>query len=239
MLKCSNRAAEALLQAGAQVDARFNGSTPLHFACSYSHSSTVQLLLHWEADETATDSDGKTPSDVVGAKAPNPDKELFTEQFIKNQLVRHVIRKMLKTAPQDRRWRRRGWLVLCRARWLARIDEREKRSSAPLESIADCATVTKKRRGKTPDSALVGKPRVPSLDKEKAPGQNEGGGRHLPEATISQVLGLGICGFLSDGSAGQAARVARLAGRTRLVVVVEQLLLLRKDSIFREVVTFF
>lgn len=92
VLKCSNRTAEALLRAGAQVDARFNGSRPLHFSCSYSHPSTVQLLLHWGADEAATDSDGKTPSEGVGSKTPNPDKELFTEEFIKNQLVRHVIR---------------------------------------------------------------------------------------------------------------------------------------------------
>lgn len=54
-------AAETLLQAGADVNERYNGNTPLHTACSGSHTSTVQLLLHWDADENATDHDDNTP----------------------------------------------------------------------------------------------------------------------------------------------------------------------------------
>ena len=49
---------------------------------------------------------------------------------------------------------------------------------------------------------------------------------------------LGPCGFLSYGGAGQAAQLARQDGITSFVAVVEQLLLLREDPIFREVVTF-
>lgn len=148
---------------------------------------------------------------------------------------------MLETAPADRIWRRRGWLVLCRARWLARIAEGEKLSSAPLKLIADCTTGAKKRRGKPPGPALVVKSRDVSLDKGKAHRRNKGEGRRLPEATAAAaavMLRLGECSVLSDGGSGQLAGVARLDGRTGFVAIVEQLLLLREDPLFRKVVTF-
>lgn len=61
------------------------------------------------------------------------------------------IRRMLETVPANRRWSRRGWLVICRVRWLARAVEWEKRSVALLDYIPDCATNSKKRRGKMAD----------------------------------------------------------------------------------------
>ena len=230
---------ETLLQAGANVGQKCGGKTPLHGACGGSHTSTVQLLLRWGADEKATDLDGNTPSEVVGNATERPDILQLPEEFFRNQLIEDRIRNMLETAPADRTWRRRGWLVLCRARWLSRVAEREKRSSAPLEFIPDAATGAKKRRRTPPGSALVAKPRDLSACKGEYPPRNDSRGRHLSGATAAAaVLRLGTCSVLSDGCPGQAAGVARLDGRMRLVAVVEKLLLLREDSIFREVVTF-
>lgn len=85
----------------------------------------VQLLLHSGADEAATDSDGNTPTEVVGTCTANTDD-------VRNHFTRNGTRKRPKMAPMDRSWRRRAWLVLCRARWFARVAEREKPPSDPL-----------------------------------------------------------------------------------------------------------
>ena len=227
---------EALLRAGANVEARSGGSTPLHVACSHSHASVVQLLLYWGADENVTDADDNTPSDVVGSHTLSAHEELrLPDEVASDKLKEHVeggIRSMLQSAPADRSWRRRGWLVLCRARWLSRVDE--------LGFISEYTAGAKKRRGELSDSALVLNPNDLSLCRGKANQQNEGGGRHLPDASAppAEVLRLGQCSFLRGGGAGTAAGNARLEGKTLFVAAVEQLLLLREDSIFREVVTF-
>ncbi|CAM9467217.1 unnamed protein product, partial [Laminaria digitata] len=111
VLRCANDATEALLRAGANVEARPSGSTPLHLACTQPLPSMVQLLLHWGADEYAPDSDGSTPSVVVGIHAPSIDGELQPEEFLDQQLAAQTIQGMLEKAPADRSWRRRGWLV--------------------------------------------------------------------------------------------------------------------------------
>ncbi|CAN0488184.1 unnamed protein product, partial [Ectocarpus sp. 8 AP-2014] len=56
----------ALLRNGANVDAECdNGLTPLHMVCMTSLASgsveAADLLLRWDADETTTDHDGRTP----------------------------------------------------------------------------------------------------------------------------------------------------------------------------------
>lgn len=242
VVKGAERAAEALLRAGADVEALFGGCTPLHYACMFSAPSMVQLLLYWGADENALDSEFNSPCLVVGASTPTPDEVLRPEEFASNKLKEDRIRYMLWEAPADRNWRRRSWIVLCRARWLAKIAEREKHSSsAPLDVVLDCATGSKKRRVAMHGSASVGKTRVFSLDKGKARGRNEVGGKRLPQATTAAapaVLRLGPCSALSDGGAGQAAGVARPDARTGFVVGVEQLLLLQEGAVFREVVSF-
>ena len=58
------RAAELLVAAGADVNARDNDRnrlTPLHWAAIYGHSKVVVLLLEHKADRTAKDWDGRTP----------------------------------------------------------------------------------------------------------------------------------------------------------------------------------
>lgn len=67
-VKAADGAVEALLRAGADIEAVFGGSTPLHYACMFPAPSTVQLLLYSGADEKALDFDFYTSSGVVGIK---------------------------------------------------------------------------------------------------------------------------------------------------------------------------
>ncbi|CAM9565088.1 unnamed protein product [Ectocarpus sp. 12 AP-2014] len=63
----------ALLRHGANVDAESgNGLTPLHMVCKTSPApgsvKATDLLLRWDADETTTDHDGRTPKALVGGE---------------------------------------------------------------------------------------------------------------------------------------------------------------------------
>ncbi|CAM9306585.1 unnamed protein product [Ectocarpus sp. 8 AP-2014] len=112
-LKCS--AIHALLRSGADIQALDNSQySPLHCAvrrikhrysaCDVAHS--VNLLLRWGADENALDSHGKTAGEVLQGYSANPFR-------LRNSML---VRLLLSKAPQDKAWRRRGWLVLCRTR---------------------------------------------------------------------------------------------------------------------------
>ncbi|CAM9138071.1 unnamed protein product [Ectocarpus fasciculatus] len=126
-------ATEALLRTGANLEIRNNeGATALHRACSFSQSDTVQLLLRWGADETATNYDNLTAHDLVGHSVE--EELLSNEALVSKEQVDTAIRSMLVNAPADRVWRRRGWLVLCRARWLARVAEKRRPLLAPVAS---------------------------------------------------------------------------------------------------------
>ena len=97
----------ALMQLGAKVNAKNDyGKTPLHLACRYGHAVAADLLLRWGADETIVDNNGKTPSQRIPsiARAAEQDRPRFER-----------LSKLLTHAPQDRTWRRRGFVVMCRA----------------------------------------------------------------------------------------------------------------------------
>lgn len=101
-------AVRVLLQLGAQVDKKcqLEQLTPLHAACEQSNPDAADLLLRWGADETATDDEGNTPSSKIPAidRAAKDDRPRLER-----------LSKLLSRAPQDRAWRRRGFLVMCRA----------------------------------------------------------------------------------------------------------------------------
>ncbi|CAM9116748.1 unnamed protein product [Scytosiphon promiscuus] len=104
----------ALLRHGANVNASDElGFTALHHAASYAGTRgaaelVVDTLLRSNADETITNTDGISPQDAVGNKAVGRGR------VDDDDLER--VRKLLANAPADRAWRRRGYLVLCRAR---------------------------------------------------------------------------------------------------------------------------
>ncbi|CAB1115549.1 unnamed protein product [Ectocarpus sp. CCAP 1310/34] len=113
-LDCS--AIHALLRSGSDIQAVDNSRcSPLHHAVNrIEHwdsaadvAHAVNLLLRWGADENAVNSQGKTAREVLqqvsSFPAPFPDD---TTQ----------VQRLLSKAPQDKTWRRRGWLVLGRTR---------------------------------------------------------------------------------------------------------------------------
>ena len=158
--KGAHGATESLLMTGASLEVRNNeGATPLHRACSLSQSGTVQLLLRWGADESATTFDNMTAYELVGSAVE--EEQLPPEDMLNKVQLDAVIRSMLVNAPADRVWRRRGWLVLLRNRWLKRVafalaDKRKPRTtpvrvSATSESRVSSsgkAPANKKRKGK-------------------------------------------------------------------------------------------
>eukprot|EP00903_Cladosiphon_okamuranus_P015238 g14084.t1 len=106
-----------LLKHGASVSMRsMAGKTPLHAAAASAGNpgtaEVVDLLLRRGADEKLVDIDGQTPADVLGSCfQPSPEASPVLDV--------DRVRKLLADAPADRAWRRRGYLVLCRAHYPA------------------------------------------------------------------------------------------------------------------------
>ena len=69
-------------------------------------AEVVDALLRAGADETIVDNQGRKASDVVGGEVA--EEERLAEDFER-------VSELLANAPADRAWRRRGYLVLCRA----------------------------------------------------------------------------------------------------------------------------
>lgn len=95
-----------LLASGARVDADGIPRSALHCACMQGHAACVSELLRGGADETVEDEDGNSPAQVIGT---------MSESLERAEDVA-LIREMLRRAPADRAWRRRGWLVMLRNR---------------------------------------------------------------------------------------------------------------------------
>ncbi|CAN0080611.1 unnamed protein product, partial [Laminaria digitata] len=104
-------AVDALVGHGASIDARDrSGETPLHRAARGSHGDNsyriVELLLERGADATAIGMASRTPVEVVGLDAQA--KLRLSHPPIPSP---SVVELLVKAAA----WRRRGFLVMCRA----------------------------------------------------------------------------------------------------------------------------
>lgn len=105
-------AAVVLLRHGAQVNSRIPmyPLTALHLAAMNAGrqgaAEMVDVLLRSGADETVTNEDGFTAAERAGDWVDEEDRAA-------GEIDR--VRKLLRDAPADRAWRRRGLFVLCRA----------------------------------------------------------------------------------------------------------------------------
>ena len=103
----------ALSKHGACVGQRdVKKRTPLHYAAAKAGkvgaAEVVDLLLRHGADEKVIDIEGKSPADLIGSMVDEQDR--MAEGVAR-------VRKLLANAPADRAWRRRCFLVLCRAHY--------------------------------------------------------------------------------------------------------------------------
>lgn len=153
-----------LLASGARVDADGIPRSALHCACMQGHASCVSELLRGGADENVEDEDGNTPAEVIGT---------MSESLERAEDVA-LIREMLRRAPADRFWRRRGWLVMLRTRDCA---------AAGLLSLAPLPIAVTTRSSATRDAGV-------------ADARGVGGGRTLagpvsPRSSEGQGLTIG------------------------------------------------
>ncbi|CAN0465873.1 unnamed protein product, partial [Scytosiphon promiscuus] len=75
----------------------------------------------WGADETAANGDGYTPAEIIGAYASDQEtpEETPPATAEEQEETEDSLRQLLVDAPADRAWRRRGWVLLCRDRFIA------------------------------------------------------------------------------------------------------------------------
>eukprot|EP00752_Nemacystus_decipiens_P016787 g15024.t1 len=110
----SHEALLCLLKHGATVNAQvdYDLETPLMYAVMHAGTQqgayrVVDSLLRAGADETMVDNKGRTAVDSIGFFF------VGKEDHLADDIER--VRELLANAPADRVWRRRGYLVLCRA----------------------------------------------------------------------------------------------------------------------------
>lgn len=112
--------ARLLLDAGAHIDARNNeGVTPLHDCVSSptcNGEDVLAVLLREGADENAEDNSGKTVTDYLHTENPGLRGWYRCDPPEEWAPYRARLSAMIARAPADRAWRRRGWLVMLRAR---------------------------------------------------------------------------------------------------------------------------
>lgn len=243
----ADAAAEALLRAGADLEARSQtGDTPLHRACSFSQPGTVRLLLRWGADEMAKNVGDLSPWDVVGSTSANPDAiTVAGPDEAEDKVVREMaIRKMLKSAPADRVWRRRSWIVMCRARWMTRVGAKIRITpdspDKPSSPQPPLLPAKRSERGSGGSAALAAS-RRPRASITRGMMRFRNGG-----ATGGAVLVLGRDSVLNESMTSTSVledekaevRSGREEENARFLRAVERLLLLREEGVFREVVAF-
>lgn len=134
----------ALLKHGAAVSPlTAAGDTPLHWVTEYAgmpgSAETVAVLLRWGADETMQNAHGHTPEEKLGL---NLDESEVVEEEVER------VKMLLRRAPAERAWRRRGLLVLCRAHPDRVQLTRHHRRRSTEDSIRTSAPKTRSRARK-------------------------------------------------------------------------------------------
>ncbi|CAM9396269.1 unnamed protein product [Hapterophycus canaliculatus] len=205
-----------LLAAGSCLaDRGNNGDSPLHSAVRFLSVATVRILLESDADEAARNKDGETPADVTGVLPDGRDIENQPDPLVAQRIL-----ELLEAAPQRRRdrvWRRRGWIVMMRARAQAQA----------ARELAEAA-----RTG-----CLVVLRSESSLSDGGAGGGGGGADGGDPEECCEGAGDRGGGGGGGD-SGGGGGIVSAVAKGTGLAELVEQTTLLAEEGVFQKVVGF-
>ncbi|CAB1117378.1 unnamed protein product [Ectocarpus sp. CCAP 1310/34] len=127
----SHEALLCLLKHGANVNAQSNSLlTPLmkagRQAGRQGAAEVVNSLLRAGADETIANVQGNKAVDMIGEDVEEEDR--LTEDVER-------VRELLANAPADRAWRRRGYLIMCRAQ-PDRVPERRMTSGTHYTNVA-------------------------------------------------------------------------------------------------------
>ena len=145
----------ALLKHGAEVNPQnYDLKTPLHSAAitagRQGAAKVVDSLLRSGTDETILNNEGKAAADVVGQwiELTNRYAQQWPELTVKEEdIVFEDIertRELLANAPADRAWRRRGYLVLCRAHpdRMQQLQESSRAAPAPAGAAGSVCNST-------------------------------------------------------------------------------------------------
>ncbi|CAM9278221.1 unnamed protein product [Ectocarpus sp. 13 AM-2016] len=207
-----------LLAAGSCLSDRGNnGDSPLHSAVRFLSLPTVRILLDSDADEAAKNNDGQTPRDVTGV---HPDGRPLENQ--PGPVVPQKIVALLDAAVLRRKWKRRGWLVMLRAR-------AQRQAALELVEAArtGCVVIVRKE-----DERVA----AGGSDTEAAPcGSGAGGGGESEKSQPEKGCG-GGGGGVGDGCGGGVAEPER--SQSEFYELVGQTTLLTEEGVFQKVVQF-
>lgn len=107
----SFQGAVALLNRGANVNAQDSrGVSPLMRACSTLNENLANLFVQRGADESIVDNQGLSAHLYLERRAEARGELFFGDRIRRMRIL------LFNTAPAERAWRRRGWLVMHRAR---------------------------------------------------------------------------------------------------------------------------
>ncbi|CAM9113106.1 unnamed protein product [Ectocarpus sp. 12 AP-2014] len=206
-----------LLAAGSCLSDRGNnGDSPLHSAVRFLSLPTVRILLDSDADEAAKNNDGQTPRDVTGV---HPDGHPLENQ--PGPVVPQKIVALLDAAVLRRKWKRRGWLVMLRAR-------AQRQAALELVEAARTGCVVIVRQ--EDERVAAG-----GSDTEAGPrGSGAGGGGESDKSEPEKGCGGG--GDVGDGCGGGVAVPER--SQSKFYELVGQTTLLTEEGVFQKVVQF-
>ncbi|CAM9816023.1 unnamed protein product [Scytosiphon promiscuus] len=231
-----------LLAAGSCLSDRgINGDSPLHSAVRFLSLATVRILLESDADEGALNGDGKTPSDVTGVLPDGRDIENQPDPLVAQRIL-----ALLEAAPQRRRdrvWRRRGWIVLVRARAQAQA------ARELAEAARTGCLVIVRSESSISDGGAAGGGVAESGGAEECCGQaggggggGDGGGDDCGGGSVGgssgECGGDGGGGVDSSDSVGDGESCAVVAKKNGFAELVEQTTLLAEEGVFQKVVRF-
>lgn len=215
----SHEAMHALVQCGADVNARHNitDQTALHMACQHQArgvDSAVDLLLRLGAIETAVGGDGRTALDLLELPNTASGKGCSVDE-------KQRARTLLAGAKQDRAWRRRWLPVILRSRALKKVERQLSNNSRGMS--ASLGTASKE--------IFLGHPHILGVTMRPVGEEGNSAGEFREDGRIVKTV-------VAVGSAYNDRRAGSRVTETLPGSVMAMLVDVKSDGVFRTVVGF-